>query len=246
VAEPVLRLEGLRKAYNPGTPLEVEVLHGIDFTLAAGEFCALMGPSGSGKSTLLNIIGLLDRPGGGRILIQGRDATGLDDAALTRLRGRSIGFVFQYHHLLPAFTAAENVLMPMLVDRGRPDAEMRSRAAELLESVQLTPWRDNLASNMSGGQQQRVAVARALAMNPALLLADEPTGNLDSRSAQAVFDLMRRVNRERGTTVLIVTHNQALAAQCDRIVELVDGRIVSDHRKKGSTGGDASAAPCDA
>ena len=228
MAEPVLRLEKLRKSYNPGTPLETEVLHGIDLALGRGEFCALMGPSGSGKSTLLNLIGLLDRPNGGRILIQGRGTSGLDDAALTRLRGRSIGFVFQYHHLLPAFTATENVLMPMLVDRGRPDAEMRNRAVELLESMQLTPWRDNLASNMSGGQQQRVAVARALAMNPALLLADEPTGNLDSHSAQTVFDLMRRVNRERGTAVLIVTHNQALAAQCDRLVELVDGRIVAD------------------
>jgi lipoprotein-releasing system ATP-binding protein len=228
VADSVLRLEGVRKAYNVGLPNETEVLHGIDLELPRGEFCALMGPSGSGKSTLLNIIGLLDRPSAGRILIQGHDTSGLDDAALTRLRGRSIGFVFQYHHLLPAFTATENVLMPILVDRGRPDAEMRARAAELLESMQLTPWRDNLASNMSGGQQQRVAVARALAMNPALLLADEPTGNLDSHSAQTVFDLMRRVNRERGTTVLIVTHNQALAAQCDRIVELVDGRLVAD------------------
>jgi len=230
VAEAVLRLEGIRKAYNAGLPNEVEVLHGIDLALEKGEFCALMGPSGSGKSTLLNVIGLLDRPSGGRLLIDGRDTTGLDDKALTRLRGHSIGFVFQYHHLLPAFTAAENVLMPMLVDRGRPDGEMRARAEALLETMQLTPWRDNLAASMSGGQQQRVAVARALAMDPPLLLADEPTGNLDTASAQIVFDLMRRVNRERGTTVLVVTHNHALAAQCGRIVELVDGRIVSDRR----------------
>jgi lipoprotein-releasing system ATP-binding protein len=230
VAEEVLRLAGVRKAYNVGTPVEVEVLHGIDFALAKGEFCALMGPSGSGKSTLLNIIGLLDRPTAGEVRIEGRAAGGLDDGELTRLRGRSIGFVFQYHHLLPAFTALENVLMPMLVDRGRPDAAMRGRAEALLESVQLTPWRDNLAVNMSGGQQQRVAVARALAMNPALLLADEPTGNLDTKSAQGVFDLMRRVNREQGTSVLIVTHNQALAAQCGRIVEIVDGRLVTDRR----------------
>jgi lipoprotein-releasing system ATP-binding protein len=230
VADPVLRLAGVRKAYNVGLPTQAEVLHGIALELPRGEFCALMGPSGSGKSTLLNLIGLLDRPSGGRILIEDRDTTGLDDAAITRLRGRSIGFVFQYHHLLPAFTAAENVLMPMLLDRGRPDAEMRQRAEELLDSVQLTPWRDNLANNMSGGQQQRVAVARALAMNPALLLADEPTGNLDTRSAQGVFDLMREINRARRTTVLIVTHNHALASQCDRIVELVDGRVVADRR----------------
>ena len=230
MAEEVLRLDGVRKAYNVGLPTEAEVLHGIDLALGKGEFCALMGPSGSGKSTLLNIVGLLDRPTGGRILLDGRQASGLDDRALTQLRGHSIGFVFQYHHLLPAFTALENVLMPMLVDRGRPDGAMRRKAEALLETVQLTPWRDNLASNMSGGQQQRVAVARALAMDPALLLADEPTGNLDTVSAQGVFDLMRSVNRERSTTVLVVTHNHDLAAQCDRIVEIVDGRITSDRR----------------
>jgi len=230
VAEPVVLLEGVRKSYNVGTPVETEVLHGIDFALAQGEFCALMGPSGSGKSTLLNIIGLLDRPTAGRLTIDGRAAHGLDDKALTRLRGHTIGFVFQYHHLIPAFTARENVMMPMLVDRGRPDAAMRKRADELLEGVGLTQWRDNLATNMSGGQQQRVAVARALAMNPALLLADEPTGNLDTRSAQSVFDLMRAVNRSRRTTILIVTHNHALAAQCGRIVEIVDGGVTSDRR----------------
>ncbi len=231
MADDVLRLQGVCKSYNVGTPVEVEVLHGIDFALGKGEFCALMGPSGSGKSTLLNIIGLLDRPTAGAISIQGSAAAGLGDAELTQLRGRSIGFVFQYHHLLPAFTALENVMMPMLVDRGRPNAEMRARAEALLESVQLTPWRDNLAVNMSGGQQQRVAVARALAMSPALLLADEPTGNLDTKSAQGVFDLMKRVNAERGTSVLIVTHNHDLAAQCGRIAQIVDGRLVADRRR---------------
>ena len=228
MAEEVLRLEAICKAYNVGTLTEAEVLHGIDLKLRKGEFCALMGPSGSGKSTLLNVVGLLDRPTAGRLFIGGREASGLDDKALTQLRGHSIGFVFQYHHLLPAFTALENVLMPMLVDRGRPNEAMRLRAEELLESMQLTPWRDSLTINMSGGQQQRVAVARALAMNPSLLLADEPTGNLDTKSAQGVFDLMREVNRTRGTTVLVVTHNHALAAQCGRIVELVDGRVISD------------------
>ena len=228
VLRPVLQLRALRKSYNPGTPLEVEVLHGIDLELRAGEFCALMGPSGSGKSTLLNIVGLLDRPSGGRLMIDGDETAHLDERALTRLRGRRIGFVFQYHHLLPAFTALENVLMPMLVDRGRPGAEMRSRAAALLDSVGLADFRERLASQLSGGQQQRVAVARALAMNPALLLADEPTGNLDTVAAQGVFDLMRAVNREHGTAVLLVTHNHALAAQCGRLVEIVDGRVTSD------------------
>jgi lipoprotein-releasing system ATP-binding protein len=244
VADPVLVLDGVKKAYNAGTPVETEVLHGIDLVLERGEFCALMGPSGSGKSTLLNIIGLLDRPTSGRLLIEGGDTTGLDDRALTRLRGHSIGFVFQYHHLLPAFTARENVLMPLLVDRGRPDAEMVARADALLASVALTAWSDNLATNMSGGQQQRVAVARALAMQPPLVLADEPTGNLDTKSAQGVFDLLRRVNRMHGTTVLIVTHNQELAQQCGRIVELVDGRIVRDRRL--ADGGDADPTPAGA
>ena len=230
MAEPVLRLEGLSKAYNVGTPTESEVLHGLDLALGKGEFCALMGPSGSGKSTLLNIVGLLDRPTGGRLSIDGRETSGLDDRAITALRGHAIGFVFQYHHLLPAFTALENVMMPMLVDRGRPDAAMAARARELLASMGLADWAEHLANNMSGGQQQRVAVARALAMSPSLLLADEPTGNLDTKAAQAVFDLMREVNRTHGTTVLIVTHNHDLARQCGRLVELVDGRIVADRR----------------
>jgi lipoprotein-releasing system ATP-binding protein len=235
VAEPVLRLDGVRKSYNVGLPAEVEVLHGIDLALEKGEFCALMGPSGCGKSTLLNIVGLLDRPNGGRVVINGRDTARLDDRSLTQLRGRTIGFVFQYHYLIPAFTALENVIMPMLVDRGRPDAAMRRRAEALLESMALTPWRDNLAINMSGGQQQRVAVARALAMNPSLVLADEPTGNLDTKSAEGVFELMRKVNLEQGTTFLIVTHNQSLASRCDRIIDLVDGRVVGErHLREGA------------
>jgi lipoprotein-releasing system ATP-binding protein len=230
VAEPVVALQGVRKSYNLGMPNEAEVLHGVDLVIEPGEFCALMGPSGSGKSTLLNIIGLLDRPSSGQLAIAGNLTSGLDDKAITRLRGHAIGFVFQYHHLIPAFSARENVMMPMLLERGRPDAAMRGRADELLASVGLTSWRDNLATNLSGGQQQRVAVARALAMKPALLLADEPTGNLDTQSAQAVFDLMRDVNRTQGTTVLIVTHNRTLADQCGRIVQIVDGRVTRDEK----------------
>ena len=221
----VLALEQIRKSYNIGTPVESEILHGIDLTMRTGDFLALMGPSGSGKSTLLNIIGLLDRPSAGRLLINGEDTGILGDAELTRLRGKTIGFIFQYHYLISAFTARENVMMPMLVDRGWPDAIMAKRADELLDRVGLGPWRNNMAMNMSGGQQQRVAIARALAMDPDLVLADEPTGNLDSKSADAVFDLMREINRERGTTFLIVTHNIELAKRCDRIVEVVDGRV---------------------
>ena len=226
----VVLLEGVRKAYNVGTPVETEVLHGIDLRLERGEFCALMGPSGSGKSTLLNIVGLLDRPTAGKLTIAGEPASGLRDRDLTRLRGHTIGFVFQYHHLIPAFTALENVIMPLLVDRGRRDAQMWKRGEELLASVGLTQWKDNLASNMSGGQQQRVAVARALAMKPSVLLADEPTGNLDTQAAQVVFDLLREVNRAHGTAVLLVTHNHALAEQCGRLIEIVDGRVTSDRR----------------
>ncbi|GLQ77285.1 lipoprotein-releasing system ATP-binding protein LolD [Mesorhizobium huakuii] len=224
----LLALEGIRKSYNVGTPVETEVLHGIDVTIHPREFVALMGPSGSGKSTLLNIIGLLDRPTSGRLSIHGEDTTQLSEAALTSLRGHTIGFVFQYHYLISAFTARENVMMPMLLDRGRPDATMERRADELLDWVDLGRWRNNRALNMSGGQQQRVAIARALAMDPLLVLADEPTGNLDTASADAVFELMQRFNRERGTTFLIVTHNHDLAGRCDRIIQVVDGRITED------------------
>ncbi|CUT13389.1 Lipoprotein releasing system ATPbinding protein LolD [Bradyrhizobium sp.] len=225
MASEILRLEKVCKAYNVGLPTETEVLHGIDLELDHGEFLALIGPSGSGKSTLLNIVGLLDRPTSGRLLIKGQDTAALGDAEITRLRGHTIGFVFQYHLLISAFTARENVMMPILVDRGFPSAEIEERANRLLAQVGLEKFADNLANNMSGGQQQRVSVARALAMNPDLVLADEPTGNLDTKSADAVFELMRQVNRDSGTSFLLVTHNMDLARRCDRIIEVVDGRI---------------------
>jgi lipoprotein-releasing system ATP-binding protein len=221
----VVCLQGVRKAFNVGTGIETEVLHGIDLTLHRGDFCAVMGPSGSGKSTLLNIIGLLDRPTSGLLQMAGEETTLLADQALTRLRGHHIGFVFQYHHLISAFTALENVMMPLLGASGFPNPEMRERAEALLESVGLTPWKNNMANNMSGGQQQRVSLARALAMNPALLLADEPTGNLDTKSADAVFALLRRINQEQGTTVLLVTHNPELGRRCDKTIQVVDGLI---------------------
>jgi lipoprotein-releasing system ATP-binding protein len=201
------------------------VLHDIDLRLERGEFLALMGPSGSGKSTLLNIVGLLDRPTSGRLSIKGRDTGTLGDAEITHLRGHTVGFVFQYHLLISAFTARENVMMPMLVDQGFPGAAMEQRASELLAQVGLEKVGNNLANNMSGGQQQRVSVARALAMSPDLVLADEPTGNLDSKSADGVFELMRQVNRDSGTSFLLVTPNLELARRCDRIIEVVDGRI---------------------
>ncbi len=234
MAEPiVVALRAVRKAFNVGTPIETEVLHGIDLELRRAEFCAVMGPSGSGKSTLLNIIGLLDRPTSGTLALCGEETTGLDDAALTRLRGHSIGFVFQYHHLLSAFTAVENVVLPMLGAAGRPDSAMFERAERLLDAVGLGAWRDHPANRMSGGQQQRVAVARALAMNPAVLLADEPTGNLDTKSADAVFELLRKVNRDEGTAVLFVTHNPELARRCDKTIQVVDGTIVGEREAHG-------------
>jgi lipoprotein-releasing system ATP-binding protein len=225
---PTLRLEGVTKSFAVGKPAEVEVLHGIDLTLRRGEFAALIGPSGSGKSTLLNLIGLLDQPTRGKLFIEGLETEHLADDALTRLRGRSIGFVFQHHHLLPEFTALENVMLPLLAARGFEDPSMRARAAELIASVELAPWRNQRVNDLSGGQQQRVAIARALAMNPALVLADEPTGNLDTQTADRVFDLLREVNLKHGTSFLIVTHDPRLARRCDRIIELVDGRVVSD------------------
>lgn len=230
--EPVLTLAGVRKSYDKGKPTENEVLHGIDLALGHGEFAALIGPSGSGKSTLLNLIGLLDRPDAGTLCVEGRDTSRLDEAALTRLRGHAIGFVFQYHYLLSAFTALENVMMPLLLERGRPDGSMREKAAALLEKVGLARWRQSPVGNLSGGQQQRVAVARALAMGPPLVLADEPTGNLDTKSADGVFELMREVNVANGTAFLIVTHDPRLAARCDRVIELVDGRLVTDEVRR--------------
>jgi lipoprotein-releasing system ATP-binding protein len=226
VGSEILRLEKVCKAYNIGLPTEVEVLHEIDLEVDQGEFLALMGPSGSGKSTLLNIVGLLDRPTSGRVLIKASDTARLGENEITHLRGHTIGFVFQYHLLISAFTARENVMLPMLADREFATPEMEDRADHLLREVGLERFGNSLANNMSGGQQQRVAVARALAMSPDLVLADEPTGNLDTKSADDVFALMRRVNIESGTSFLLVTHNLELARRCDRIIQVVDGRIV--------------------
>ena len=231
-AGPVLRLVEVHKAYAPGTPVELEVLHGINLVLDHGEFAALIGPSGSGKSTLLNLIGLLDTPTRGEISINGNETRKLDDLALTRLRGRSIGFVFQYSCLLPEFTAAENVLMPLLANRGWPDAAMTKTAEALLEQVGLGPWQDHMAGDLSGGQQQRVAIARALAMQPALVLADEPTGNLDTKAADGVFDLLRSVNRTLGTTFLIVTHDPVAASHAHTTLHLEKGILIESAKRE--------------
>jgi lipoprotein-releasing system ATP-binding protein len=226
MAEPVLQLQGVVKEF--GERVVTRVLHGIDLTLQPGEFAALMGPSGSGKSTLLNLIGLLDRPTAGRVLLQGRDTGALDDDGLALLRARTLGFIFQFHHLLPAFSALENVVMPQLAQAGWPKPHMRERARALLAAVELSERADARPGELSGGQQQRVAIARALALRPALVLADEPTGNLDTGTADRVFEMLRRFNRSEGTAFLVVTHDPRLAARCDRVIEIVDGRLVRD------------------
>ena len=225
---PVLELAGVRKSYNIGLPSEAEILHGVDLRVTRGEFIALMGPSGSGKSTLLNIVGLLERMTAGSYLLQGEAVQDLDDAALTLRRRNALGFVFQFHHLLPAFSALENVTLPALLSEGRISRLQRERARDLLAAVGLAKAMDKRPSELSGGMQQRVAIARALVMDPPLVLADEPTGNLDTASSDEVFVLLRRMHSERGTSFVIVTHDPRLATRCDRLVELVDGRISGD------------------
>jgi len=223
---PVLVLEAVHKSF--GTKIVTEILHGVDLRVVAGELTALTGPSGSGKSTMLNLIGLLDRPTAGKVFVAGEEASALDDAGLTRLRGSKIGFVFQFHHLLPEFSAVENVMLPMVIARGRSGAGMREKAVGLLDRVGLADRADSKTTELSGGQQQRVAIARALALDAPLILADEPTGNLDTESAARVFELMRELNRTTRQAFVVVTHDPRLAEQCDRVVHLVDGRIVSD------------------
>ena len=226
VADPLLAVVGVVREF--GDRVRTRALAGVDLVLEQGEFAALIGPSGSGKSTLLNIIGLLDRPTEGRVILAGTDTSGLDERALTTLRARTLGFVFQFHHLLPAFTAAENVMLPAWADEGVPSAAMRERALELLEAVGLSDRSGYRTNALSGGQQQRVAIARALARDPRLVLADEPTGNLDTASSDEVFELMRRFYREFGTTFLVVTHDPRIADRCSRVIEIVDGRVSSD------------------
>lgn len=226
MADLLVRADRVTKSY--GERVLTHVLHGIDLEIRTGEFVALTGPSGSGKSTLLNLIGLLDRPSGGEIELEGRSTAPLDDRERTRLRARRLGFIFQFHHLLPAFTAVENVEMPLLADRGRRDAEMRERATTLLEAVGLSHRLAFPATDLSGGEQQRVAIARALVSSPPLVLADEPTGNLDTETGDQVLRLLREFNEARSTAFLIVTHDEHIAERCDRVVHMVDGRIVTD------------------
>ena len=225
---PLIELGDIRKRYNLGLSNEAEVLHGVSFAIARGEFCALIGPSGSGKSTLLNIVGLLERATTGSYRIQGEETSALDDAGLTLRRRAALGFVFQFHHLLPAFTALENVTLPALMREGRVSPAQEQRARDVLVAVGLSQALAKRPGELSGGMQQRVAIARALVLQPPLVLADEPTGNLDTASSDEVFALMRRMHAELKISFLIVTHDPRLAARCDRVIELVDGRVVRD------------------
>jgi len=227
---PLIALKDVHKSYNLGLPSQSEVLHGIDLQIGRGEFVALMGPSGSGKSTLLNILGLLERMTTGSYQLLGQEVRDLDDAGLTLRRRQTLGFVFQFHHLLPAFTALENVTLPIRMIHGSVNAAQRRRALELLEQVGLAGAQDKRPAELSGGMQQRVALARAIVLNPPLVLADEPTGNLDQASSNDVFALLRRLHAEQSTTFVVVTHDEHLAQRCDRMLELVDGRIARDER----------------
>ena len=223
--EIIVETRDLVKVYGDGA--EVRALDGVNIRVTRGEFVSVMGPSGSGKSTLLNMIGALDRPTGGQVLVNGQDLATVRD--LDTFRARTVGFVFQLHNLIPTLTARENVEVPMMgqpVGRG----ERRRRAEELLEMVGLADRMDHLPNQLSGGERQRVAIARALANRPALVLADEPTGDLDSHSGEEVIRLMHQLNRELGTTFIIVTHDPAVARQTDRILIMRDGQIVYEHR----------------
>ena len=225
MAEPVLDLRGVVRIYNRGLVSEVAVLQGIDLRLAPGEIVALEAPSGAGKSTLLHVAGLLDRADAGTVRIGGQDVAGLGDRARTGLRRAEIGFVYQFHHLLPEFSALENVALPLMV-AGVHSGAARERAAALLDRVGLSARAGHRPAALSGGEQQRVAFCRALANRPRLLLADEPTGNLDPATADRVFEVMLGLVRDEGLAALVATHNPALAARMDRRLRLQGGVVV--------------------
>jgi lipoprotein-releasing system ATP-binding protein len=222
----LIEMDGVNKIYGGAIPFHA--LSDVNLKVDTGEFVAVVGQSGSGKSTLLNIIGTLDRPTTGQYILNGNNIANLGDAKLTKVRGEVVGFVFQFHYLLPDFTVLENVLMPASGTKFRATAADRDEAIKLLERVGVSDQIDKLITNISGGQQQRVAIARALMAGKPLILADEPTGNLDSVNSEEVFKLMREIHAEKKTTFMIVTHDERIADRCDRIIRIADGRIVED------------------
>ena len=226
----ILELKNITKFY--GDKIKTQVLFGLDLSFERGSFNSIIGQSGSGKSTLLNILGTLDRPTDGDIIINGKNTKSLNANALSQLRNENLGFIFQFHSLLPEFTALENILMPVRILGKKIDKEVMARAEELIELVGLSKVKNNLATQMSGGQQQRTAIARALMNQASIILADEPTGNLDSDTTEQIYDLMRMINKKYQTTFIIITHDQSVAEKTDRIIEIKDGRILMDVRKK--------------
>lgn len=221
---PIIELKNLTKVYKNG--VEFRALDNANLIIKKGEFVAIVGPSGSGKSTLMHLIGLLDTPSSGALLIDGRDVTKMSDKERSSVRNRMLGFIFQYHHLLPDFTALENVMMPLLI-AGKGRDEAKSIAEKLLKEVGLEDRMDHRPGELSGGQNQRVAVARALSCSPAIVLGDEPTGNLDTKTGDLIYELLRRLNKEYNQTFIVVTHNEELAGKADRVVKIVDGKITS-------------------
>jgi lipoprotein-releasing system ATP-binding protein len=225
----LVQIEGLKKSFqHMGRTLDV--LRGIDLNIYAGQILAIVGPSGAGKSTLLHCVGTLDLPSSGRIRLGTEELTTMSSSRLAAVRNRDIGFVFQFHHLLPEFTALENIMIPGLI-QGRSRKEMEKRAAALLDEVGLISRATHRPGELSGGEQQRVAVARALALDPKLVLADEPTGNLDTATSDAIHDLFFQINREHGTTIIVVTHNPTFAERMPRVVRLRDGVVEADEAR---------------
>jgi len=222
----VIELKNIDKFYYTG--VATQVLFDINLQLKYGSFSSIVGPSGSGKSTLMNIIGTLDKPTKGEIYIDGKRTDKMTKKELAELRNKTIGFVFQFHYLLPEYTALENVLLPFRISKEKLTKETKNRAIDLLKFIGIESVKDNLANNMSGGQQQRTAIARALMNNPQIILADEPTGNLDTDSTDKVYDLLRDINEEFNTTIIVITHERRIAEKTDRIIEIRDGRIHLD------------------
>ncbi|HET6785140.1 MAG TPA: ABC transporter ATP-binding protein [Erysipelotrichaceae bacterium] len=225
----IVQLKNITKVY--GDKIKTQVLFGLNLDIEKGSFNSIIGQSGSGKSTLLNILGTLDVPTDGEIIINGVNTKSMNRNQLAKLRNEALGFIFQFHYLLPEFTALENVLMPYRILGKKIDESVLNRANELIDLVGLTKVKNNLATQMSGGQQQRTAIARSLMNNPSIILADEPTGNLDSDTTAQIYDLMRTINKKYNTTFIIITHDQHVAERTDRIIEIKDGRIILDIKK---------------
>ena len=224
MAEPIIRMRNIYKRFYIGQPNELEILHGIDLDVMPGEFLSIVGPSGSGKSTLMNLIGVLDRPTEGQYILDGTTVSTAKDDQLSAIRNKSIGFVFQNFNLIARTNAQKNVELPMMY-AGVPAGKRAARARELLAMVDMADRMNHQPNELSGGQKQRVAIARAMANDPAIILADEPTGALDSKTGRMVMDLFHKLNREQGKTIILITHNQELAEETDRFVTMRDGRL---------------------